>query len=110
MSDERKALNSSLITHHSSHGFMTPERWKQIEDVFQAAIDLPSGERQKFIAEACAGDEDLREQVEVLIAQSDEAGDFIEAPAFAATGFRTVGHSNADTLMTESFDDPSIGR
>ena len=89
---------------------MTPERWKQIEDVFQAAIDLPSGERQKFIAVACAGDEDLREQVEVLITQSDEAGDFIEAPAFAATGFRTVGHSSVETLMTESFDDPSIGR
>jgi serine/threonine protein kinase/tetratricopeptide (TPR) repeat protein len=89
---------------------MTPERWKQIEDVFQAAIDLPSGERRKFIAEACGGDEDLRAQVEVLITQHDEAGDFIESPAFAATGFRTMGHSNADTLMTESFDDPSIGR
>jgi serine/threonine protein kinase/tetratricopeptide (TPR) repeat protein len=90
---------------------MNPERWKQIEAVFQAALDLPPDERSKFIAEACADDKDLCKQVEVLIRQHDEAGDFIEAPAFAAiTGFRTVGHSDVDTLMTDRFDDPSIGR
>ena len=42
---------------------MTPERWKQVEDIFQAALDLPPEERRGYIAGACAGDETLSEQV-----------------------------------------------
>ena len=34
---------------------MSPERWKQIEEVFQSALDLPRAERRGFIAGACAG-------------------------------------------------------
>ena len=65
---------------------MTPERWKQIEEVFQTALDLPAAERPEFVARSCAGDEELRRQVEALVAQHDEAGDFIENPAVAISG------------------------
>src|SRR5918998_3356840 len=37
---------------------MTPERWKKVEEVFQAALDLPAGERQGFVAEVRAGGAD----------------------------------------------------
>src|SRR5919199_1042213 len=33
---------------------MSPERWKQIEEVFQSALDLPQAERRGFIAGAPA--------------------------------------------------------
>ena len=66
---------------------MTPERWKQIEEVFQTALDLPVAERRGFVAEACGGDEELRRQVEALVSQHDEAGDFIENPAVDLSGF-----------------------
>ncbi|HEX8889254.1 MAG TPA: protein kinase, partial [Pyrinomonadaceae bacterium] len=89
---------------------MTPERWKKIEDVFQTAIDLPLGERRQYIAEACSGDPELREQVEVLITQHDEAGDFIESPAFAITDFRNAATPIVDTPTLDTFDDPVIGR
>jgi serine/threonine protein kinase/tetratricopeptide (TPR) repeat protein len=90
---------------------MTPERWKQIEDVFQTAVDLPPRERRQYIVEACTGDDTLREQVEHLVAQHDRAGDFIEAPAIAVANFQHTSGPDATTLSTtDSFDDPSIGR
>ncbi len=76
---------------------MSPERWKQIEEVFQAALDLPAAERPNFVAGAAGGDDELRRQVEALVAQHDEAGDFIEHPAVAISGLVPAG---GDPLAT----------
>jgi TolB-like protein/Tfp pilus assembly protein PilF/tRNA A-37 threonylcarbamoyl transferase component Bud32 len=97
---------------------MTPERWRQIEEVFQTALDLPEAERRGFIAEACAGDAELRAQVEALVEQYDEAGDFIESPAFATTSFVTGGFSPLAVAASAvappaddgRADDPATGR
>ncbi|HEX8070474.1 MAG TPA: protein kinase [Pyrinomonadaceae bacterium] len=90
---------------------MTPERWAQIEEVFQTALDLPAGERQQYVAAACAGDEDLRAQVAALLAQYEEAGDFIETPAFAQTEFAPPPDPLATTpTQNANGDDPAIGR
>ncbi|HYG79020.1 MAG TPA: hypothetical protein VD861_01455, partial [Pyrinomonadaceae bacterium] len=90
---------------------MTPERWKQIEEVFQTALDLPPPERRRYIVEACTGDDTLREQVEALVAQHDQAGDFIEEPAFAVTGLRPEVSRDAPTIGPGGVvEDPIIGR
>ncbi len=60
---------------------MKPERWQQIEKLYHAALEREAGDRARFLAEACAGDPALRDEVESLLAQHEEAGDFIEAPA-----------------------------
>ncbi|MDX6269084.1 MAG: eukaryotic-like serine/threonine-protein kinase [Acidobacteriota bacterium] len=88
---------------------MTPERWKQVEELFQAALDLPREERPNFIAEAGAGDDALRQQVEALVAQYEEAGDFIEAPAFAVNGFNPGSAPFRTTQPTDIEDDPMAG-
>ncbi|MBC7909752.1 MAG: protein kinase [Pyrinomonadaceae bacterium] len=62
---------------------MTPERWRQVEEILQAAFDRPPQERASFLDEACAGDEDLKQETTSLIRAYDEAGDFIEQPAMA---------------------------
>jgi len=59
---------------------MKAERWQQVDQVLQAALDLEPGERSAFLAEACAGDESLRQEVESLLALAGQAGDFLEAP------------------------------
>src|SRR5947209_3926693 len=87
---------------------MSPERWKQIEEVFQSALDLPQDERGGFIASACAGDDALREQVEALVKQYEQAGDFIEAPAVAIAGF--TGGSALNTTLEGAGEDPMAGR
>lgn len=61
---------------------MTPERWQEVERLFHAARGRrPGEERAAYLAEACRGDDGLREEVESLLAQDDSASDFIEAPA-----------------------------
>jgi non-specific serine/threonine protein kinase len=48
---------------------MTPEQWKRIEALYQAAITRNEGERGAFLAEACGGDEALRQEVQAMIDQ-----------------------------------------
>ncbi len=62
---------------------MTPERWQQVEEVLQAALDRLPPARASFLDEACAGDDDLKSEATLLIRAHDEAGDFIEQPAVA---------------------------
>lgn len=60
---------------------MKPERWAQLDKLFQAALERAPHERATFLDEACAGDESLRKQVEALVAGHQKAGSFIESPA-----------------------------
>ncbi|MCB1024884.1 MAG: serine/threonine protein kinase, partial [Acidobacteria bacterium] len=66
---------------------MTPERWQQINDVFQSVLELETDKREAYLNEFCAGDESLRQQVETLLVANDEAGTFI-----AGNAARDVGH------------------
>jgi Tol biopolymer transport system component len=61
---------------------MTPERYQQIDQIFQAALGLEPDQRNAYLDEACSGDKTLRQQVESLIT-SDQGGlSFIDEPAF----------------------------
>src|SRR6266487_2293031 len=60
---------------------MTPERWQQLKQIFQSALERNPAERSAFLNQACADDPALRSQVESLIASHDQAGDSIEAMA-----------------------------
>src|SRR5262245_50773382 len=59
---------------------MTPERYEQIGQLYQAALERESAERAAFLAEACGGDEALRDEVLSLIAAYEQAGTFIDQP------------------------------
>src|SRR5215470_15117782 len=63
---------------------MTPERWLQVKQIFQSAIECPLDERAAFLGRACAGDPNLRSEVESLISSHNQAGDSIEALAVEA--------------------------
>lgn len=70
---------------------MTPEQWQKVEDVLQRALDCAPQERASFLDEACAGDEQLREETTSLVNAYDEAGDFMEQPALARDARILVG-------------------
>src|SRR5215475_6201844 len=60
---------------------MDANRWGQIKEIYDRALDLPGEERDGFLAEACAGDDDLRREVETLLAAHVAAGTFLQSPA-----------------------------
>ena len=63
---------------------MTPKRWQKVKEIFHAALDKPAVERTQFVGDACDGDEELRKEVESLLASSEKDGSFIDSPAYAA--------------------------
>ncbi len=48
---------------------MLSERWRQVERLYHAAWNQAPSQRANFLAEACGGDEELRREVELLLAQ-----------------------------------------
>src|SRR5512145_1806702 len=60
---------------------MTPERWQQVKHLFQSVVERETSERAAFLDQACAGDPDLRRELETLLASDERAENFLEAPA-----------------------------
>src|SRR5262245_61320254 len=60
---------------------MTPERWQQIDRLLDEALAREPEHRAAFLDRECAGDPELRREVESLLGHADRADRFIEAPA-----------------------------
>ena len=60
---------------------MTPERWKQVADLFHAALER-AGDRAAFLDDATRHDPDLRRQVESLLEAHHSSAEFLETPAW----------------------------
>ena len=60
---------------------MTPEHWEQVALLHRAALQQEESRRAAFLHDACAGDEDLRGEVESLLAYEGKAENFMEVPA-----------------------------
>jgi len=55
-----------------------PERWKRIQELFDAAIELAPDRRAPYLNEACPDDPELRREVESLIESAGRADGFVE--------------------------------
>ena len=84
---------------------MTPERWQQIEEVFHGALELGEPDRRAFMLEKTKGDDELRDEVEKLLAQFDEASSFIEQPLYDSARSNVLS-----ALLDDSDEDPMIGK
>jgi eukaryotic-like serine/threonine-protein kinase len=79
---------------------MKAERWKQVNDLFQSAVERAPGERATFLEEACHGDEGLCREVESLLASYERAENFIESPAFEVAP-ELLTNDRAGTMVGE---------
>src|SRR5215510_13641853 len=61
------------------------ERWHQINQIYDAAVDVEEKNRASFLEEACGEDAELRREVESLLAYDRPAKQFINQPALQAT-------------------------
>ena len=60
---------------------MNKEFWQQIEFVFNEALSRSAGERSIFLAEACRGDDELRREVESLLAEHEREVNYLSDSA-----------------------------
>src|SRR6188474_2998443 len=73
---------------------MTPERWKEIESIFHAALDLSPGDRAAYLDRACEKDPALRKEVESLLDHEERAEAFLKESALEVA---------AETLALDPF-------
>jgi serine/threonine protein kinase/TolB-like protein len=66
---------------HRRLGAPSPERWRRIEELLDAALELPPDERAPLLERACGDDLALREAVQRLLRAHERTGDFLESPA-----------------------------
>ena len=63
---------------------MTLERFRQIRNIYEAALEKYPAERTAFVAQACGGDDDLGHEVGRLLIANEHASDFIDGPLLAS--------------------------
>ncbi|HZB45177.1 MAG TPA: serine/threonine-protein kinase, partial [Pyrinomonadaceae bacterium] len=96
---------------------MKSERWRQVDELFEQALEREPAERARFLDAACATDPSLRREVEEMLRCDERAEDFIETPVFgvaaALIGARKVSAARASHGPTAKrsagpFDSSSI--
>ncbi len=60
---------------------MNAERWKQIDELFDAVLEIPNARREDFLSENCNGDDDLKREVLSLLKAQTSADKFLENSA-----------------------------
>jgi len=77
-----------------------PERWQRLERLYHAALKLAADQRAAFLRQECQDDEELREEIESLLAHQSEAADFIESPAFEVAA-KLLAEENPDEQLPD---------
>jgi eukaryotic-like serine/threonine-protein kinase len=78
------------------------DRWAEIERIFHAAAARQGAERAALLADACAGDADLRREVESLLAGSASAEGVLDRGGMAAA-VALVGQDAGSALTGRRF-------
>ncbi len=83
---------------------MTPEHWRLVCNIFAAALRRDRAEREAFLRDACGGRQDLRADVDCLLADAAQTNDDATIGAAATTGdVTTIGDGVAGS------DDATVG-
>src|SRR5580704_12192762 len=62
---------------------MDPERWREIERLYHLALEQEPAEQDRFLADACQDDAELRAEVESLLTQSGSTWRLVDQAAWA---------------------------
>jgi eukaryotic-like serine/threonine-protein kinase len=73
---------------------MTPQRWKQVEQIYQQALDSDPSARSAFLDQACGDDEDLRREVVSLLQAHIPDDPFLESPALEVAARSLAGEAS----------------
>ena len=91
---------------------MSDPHWKNLKEIFDAALALPSAARAAYLDEVCDGNDSLRAAVESHLKSHEETGNLVDKPAYKAAAEmlvdsvelkagQTVGHYKILSLLGE---------
>ena len=65
---------------------MTPEQWQRIKEVLATALETEPDARDAFLAQSCAGDQTLRQEIDLLLRDEQQLGaEFLTRASLAVT-------------------------
>ncbi len=91
---------------------MTPERYNRINELFDAALDLPASDRPAYLSSACPDNPSLLQQVNQLLATHERAANFLvpsDAPPTAIGPYkiqRVLGEGGMGTVYLATQAEP----
>jgi eukaryotic-like serine/threonine-protein kinase len=104
---------------------MHPNDWERAKELFEAALELEPSERVSFLAASCH-EASVQRQVEKLLTDYEEAGSFLDNPAFSTKIPDAMGHGEIQieevfrpfppsdehhaTAKSTEIEDPMVGR
>ena len=77
---------------------MNPERYERVGELFHAALEMLRENRPAFLSRACGADQDLRQEVESLLAAHEKAGNFGAGPGTNVAAEWLARHEEAETI------------
>jgi serine/threonine-protein kinase len=80
---------------------MKPDRWRKVDELFEAALEREPKERAAFLDAACGSDRELRREVEKMLSFDERAQDFIKTDVFEVA-------ANLITKPTENLPKPNL--
>ncbi len=91
--------------------------WQQVEEVFWSALEQTAENRAAYVQSACAGDENLRAEVEAMLRSHEQAGDFMGQPAYQMnaqlldqeTGALQIGETFGDYRILSLLGEGGMG-
>ena len=89
---------------------MTPERWQQVKALCQLALERGPRDRSEFLALSCAEDQELRRQVETLLARATSSNGVLDAPVWEGLGIAVRPSDAAGIGTSERWMPEKIGR
>jgi eukaryotic-like serine/threonine-protein kinase len=72
---------------------MDQDRWKAVNHLFHAALEVSPSERDAFVSKASGGDEALEREVKLLLKADQDANSYFEAPLVNSDTFRNTFRS-----------------
>ena len=78
---------------------MSDDRWRQIEELYHAAVGLPPEERAAFLEDATGGDSGLRREAESLLARHNSKDSVFDQPAWTGLNLGATPASPTATLL-----------
>src|SRR5687767_3787491 len=76
------------------------ERWQEVKEILYSALEMAAVERSSFLDEKCGNDNELRREIESLIAAHSRAAERFESPAVEMIA----------AVVSEEKSDQMIGR
>jgi serine/threonine-protein kinase len=77
---------------------MEPERWRRVQEIFAATAEVSAEERDAFLSGQVGNDDELRREVESLLAADSESEEFLEQPALPGRISQILADGSSDKV------------